>query len=41
MPGDHVLRNGQLYVAINSATAWNVNSPPEWTPQYWSVASCS
>jgi chitodextrinase len=40
MPGDTVMRNGTMYVATDaSATAWNVNSPPEWTPSYWSVAT--
>jgi hypothetical protein len=42
MPGDTVMRNGTMYVATQaSATAWNVNSPPEWTPSYWSVTTCS
>lgn len=42
LPGDRVLRNGQLYVATPlSATSWNENSPPEWTPSLWSPASCS
>jgi hypothetical protein len=40
MPGDTVTRNGTMYVATNPSTAWNVNSPPEWTPQYWSVTTC-
>jgi photosystem II stability/assembly factor-like uncharacterized protein len=40
MPGDTVMRNGTMYVATQaSATAWNVNSPPEWTPSYWSVTT--
>jgi hypothetical protein len=41
MPGDTVMRNGIMYGAINPSTAWNVNSPPEWTPQYWAVTTCS
>jgi hypothetical protein len=40
MPGDTVMRSGTMYVATQaSATAWNVNSPPEWTPSYWSVST--
>ena len=35
-------RNGQVYTATAvSATVWNVNSPPEWTPSYWTPASCN
>jgi photosystem II stability/assembly factor-like uncharacterized protein len=42
MPGDQVMRNTTMYVATEaSASAWNVNGPPEWTPSYWSVTSCS
>jgi len=42
MPGDIVNRNGTLYVASStSASVWNVNSPPEWTPTYWAVYKCS
>ena len=41
MPGDVVWRKGDLFVARRvSARVWNVNSPPEWTPQYWSPAVC-
>jgi len=41
MPGDVVWRNGELYRARGvSASAWNVNSPPEWTPNYWAPARC-
>ena|SRR5438105_2494844 len=41
MPGDAVWRNGHLYVATDvSARVWNVNSPPEWTPNYWVRARC-
>jgi hypothetical protein len=41
MPGQTVWRNGHLYVATEeSAHVWNVNSPPEWTPNYWARARC-
>ena len=41
MPGQVVRRQGNLFVAKRvSARVWNVNSPPEWTPQYWSYAEC-
>jgi hypothetical protein len=41
MPGALVWRRGELYVASNlSASVWNVNSPPEWTPNYWLPARC-
>jgi roadblock/LC7 domain-containing protein len=41
MPGDTVSRNGLMYAATTvSASGWNVNSPPEWTPTYWSLTSC-
>lgn len=41
MPGDAVWRHGQIYVATRlSARVWNVNSPPEWTPNYWVPARC-
>jgi hypothetical protein len=41
MPGDAVWRGGTLYVATGvSAHVWNVNSPPEWTPNYWVQATC-
>ena len=41
MPGQAVWRNGQLYVATEvSRHVWNVNSPPEWTPNYWQPAQC-
>lgn len=41
-PGHQVSRNGMVYVATGiSATVWNVNSPPEWTPNYWVPANCS
>lgn len=41
MPGDAVWRHGQMYVATRlSARVWNVNSPPEWTPNYWMPARC-
>ena len=42
MPGDAVWRHGQMYVATRlSAHVWNVNSPPEWTPNYWVPARCN
>ncbi|HXD41505.1 MAG TPA: hypothetical protein VN649_13125 [Ramlibacter sp.] len=41
MPGQRVWRNGYLFVATRlSASVWNVNSPPEWTPNYWAPAGC-
>ena len=41
MPGQMVRRQGNLFVARRvSARVWNVNSPPEWTPQYWAYAEC-
>ncbi len=41
-PGQRVWRNGEVYVATGvSASVWNVNSPPEWTPNYWVPAHCS
>jgi hypothetical protein len=41
MPGQVVRRQGTLYVATGvSASVWNVNSPPEWTPSYWVPAVC-
>ena len=41
MPGDTVARNGELYVARGiSSRVYNVNSPPEWTPNYWAPAHC-
>ena len=41
LPGHAVSRHGALYVATRlSAAVWNVNSPPEWTPNYWAPARC-
>jgi hypothetical protein len=41
MPGDVVWRHGRMYVATRlSAHVWNVNSPPESTPNYWVPARC-
>jgi len=41
MPGQEVRRNGQLYVATEvSRHVYNVNSPPEWTPNYWHPVQC-
>lgn len=40
-PGETVTRLGKLYVATAlSATVWNENSPPEWTPTLWSLTTC-
>ncbi len=40
-PGEVVRRHGDVYVATRaSAHVWNVNSPPEWTPNYWAPAHC-
>lgn len=42
MPGERVWRHGTMYVATRrSAAVWNVNSPPEWTPEYWRATDCS
>jgi hypothetical protein len=41
MPGQTVWRNGKLYAATDvSANVYNVNSPPEWTPNYWVQVRC-
>ena len=41
MPGQAVWRQGKLYVATDvSAKVYNVNSPPEWTPNYWVQVRC-
>ena len=41
MPGQVVRREGKVYVATDvSASVYNVNSPPEWTPNYWVRARC-
>jgi hypothetical protein len=40
-PGQQVRRHGTVYVATRlSASVWNVNSPPEWTPNYWRATNC-
>jgi hypothetical protein len=40
-PGQAVWRKGRLYVARGvSRSVYNVNSPPEWTPDYWARARC-
>jgi hypothetical protein len=40
-PGQAVWRKGKLYVARGiSRSVYNVNSPPEWTPDYWARARC-
>ena len=41
LPGQTVRREGKLYTATDvSAQVYNVNSPPEWTPNYWVRARC-
>lgn len=41
MPGDAVRRKGEVYVATPASRhVYNVNSPPEWTPNYWAPARC-
>lgn len=41
LPGDAVRRKGEVYVATEvSRHVYNVNSPPEWTPNYWAPARC-
>jgi hypothetical protein len=41
MPGDTVRRHGEVYRATRySARVWNVNSPPEWTPNLWMEVRC-
>lgn len=41
LPGDTVWRRGELYQARGiSGRVYNVNSPPEWTPQYWVGVRC-
>ncbi|HSW16667.1 MAG TPA: hypothetical protein VLJ86_05535, partial [Ramlibacter sp.] len=41
MPGQVVWQAGSLWVASSlSASVWNKNSPPEWTPSYWAPAVC-
>jgi hypothetical protein len=41
MPGQAVWRKGQVWVATETSRhVYNVNSPPEWTPNYWQPAGC-
>jgi hypothetical protein len=41
MPGEVVRRKGEVYVATETSRhVFNVNSPPEWTPNYWAPAHC-
>ncbi|HUR90318.1 MAG TPA: hypothetical protein VMZ74_14620 [Ramlibacter sp.] len=41
MPGESVRRNGEVFVATETSRhVYNVNSPPEWTPNYWAPARC-
>ncbi|HEY8048219.1 MAG TPA: hypothetical protein VIE63_03530 [Ramlibacter sp.] len=40
-PGQAVRRKGEVYVATEASRhVYNVNSPPEWTPNYWAPARC-
>jgi hypothetical protein len=40
-PGQVVWRDGELYRARRiSGDVYNVNSPPEWTPRYWTQVAC-
>ena len=40
-PGQAVWRKGEVYVATEASRhVYNVNSPPEWTPNYWAPARC-
>ena len=41
LPGETVRRKGEVYVATETSRhVYNVNSPPEWTPNYWAPARC-
>ena len=41
LPGEVARRNGEVYVATEASRhVYNVNSPPEWTPNYWAPARC-
>jgi hypothetical protein len=41
MPGETVRRKGEVYIATETSRhVYNVNSPPEWTPNYWAPARC-
>jgi len=41
LPGETVNRLGVSYVALPvSASTWNVNSAPEWSPNYWGLRPC-
>lgn len=41
LPGEAVRRKGEVYVATEASRhVYNVNSPPEWTPNYWAPARC-
>ena len=41
MPGETVSRKGEVYIATETSRhVYNVNSPPEWTPNYWAPARC-
>jgi hypothetical protein len=39
--GERVTRLGKYYIAkVVGDSVWNVNSPPEWTPNYWDPTTC-
>jgi alpha-D-ribose 1-methylphosphonate 5-triphosphate synthase subunit PhnH len=39
--GEKVTRLGKYYIArVVGDSVWNVNSPPEWTPNYWDLTTC-
>ncbi|HSV48143.1 MAG TPA: galactose oxidase-like domain-containing protein [Ramlibacter sp.] len=39
--GEKVTRLGKYYIAkVVGPSVWNVNSAPEWTPQYWDLTTC-
>lgn len=39
--GEKVTRLGKYYVAkVLGDSVWNVNSAPEWTPNYWNPTTC-
>ncbi len=39
--GEKVARLGKYYIAkVVGDSVWNVNSPPEWSPNYWDPTTC-
>jgi hypothetical protein len=39
--GEKVTRLGKYYIAkVVGDSVWNVNSPPEWSPNYWDPTTC-